>query len=380
MGNRGKRVRVLENVYRDKYGYEIAIKRAGRTYTDRRPLGTSPAKLRRAVADLLDTLTTTGTITQPGTLARDVDRYIALAAHLSDVTAQRAHLAAALPALGHLPRHRITRTHILELRAAWLAAEVAPKTINNRVSALRALWRLLDGDEAPTPLDGLKPMRSHRTPPAPVDPAIIVAVDQQLQQHERRGWLRSPKTRARFRVLATTGARPSEAMRAQPADVNLPMALWRTRDGKGGHRPVGIPLSQAAVEAWRLFIAANAWGPFNVGSFAKRLREAGWPAGVRPYELRHSLGMALSEAGVDLADISLILGHTRVQTTRSHYVGPSFVRMQAAMARIADRVTWVPAVGASAKSAVQSTQSQKKAAGTSRRTAGRVAKVAGKGQ
>jgi integrase len=380
MGKRGKRTRVLEHVYQDKYGYEVSVKRAGRTHSTRLPLGTSLPDLRRAVADLLDSLTTAGTITAAGTFARDVDRYCHLAGHISDMSAQRAHLRSALPYLGHLARHQITRTRALELRAAWLEEGVAPKTINNRFSALRALWHMLDGDEALTPFDGLKPMKSHRTPPAPVSPEIIVAVEQQLALHERRGWIRDQRTRARFRVLATTGARPSELMRAEPADLDLGRALWRVRDGKGGFRPVGVPLTPEAIQAWRLFVQAKAWGVFNVSSFAQRLRKAGWPAGVRPYELRHSLGIALSEAGVDLADISLILGHTRVQTTRSHYVGPSFLRMVAAMGKIAGKVAWVPAAGASAGIALDGIPQQKRGVKGAGSKAGTQAKVARKGQ
>jgi site-specific recombinase XerD len=80
--------------------------------------------------------------------------------------------------------------------------------------------------------------------------------------------------------------------------------------------------------AWQLFVAAKAWGPFNTGSFAKRLRSAGWPEGVRPYQLRHTVGLALSEAGVDLADVSALLGHSRPLTTRSHYVPVLGSRLQ----------------------------------------------------
>jgi site-specific recombinase XerD len=63
---------------------------------------------------------------------------------------------------------------------------------------------------------------------------------------------------------------------------------------------------------------------------ARTLRAAGWKAGVRPYELRHSTGIALSDAGVDLADIGGFLGHTDLRTTRSTYVPIRQGRMQRA--------------------------------------------------
>lgn len=90
--------------------------------------------------------------------------------------------------------------------------------------------------------------------------------------------------------------------------------------------------------------------------------------------------MALSEAGVDLADISLILGHTRVQTTRSHYVGPSFTRMQAAMQRIEGRVAWLATAASNAESPVGAIpqQSKRQTSTASRVPAG--AKIDRKGQ
>ena len=87
--------------------------------------------------------------------------------------------------------------------------------------------------------------------------------------------------------------------------------MWAVRDGKGGWSP-GCYLTDDAVVAWRLFIQADAWGPYETSSLARVLRAAGWPVGVRPYSLRHTLGQTLSEAGVDLADVGTALGHTRV--------------------------------------------------------------------
>ena len=47
--------------------------------------------------------------------------------------------------------------------------------------------------------------------------AVVAA----LELREQRELLRSRDTRARFLVLATTGRRPCEVMRARPEDVNL---------------------------------------------------------------------------------------------------------------------------------------------------------------
>jgi len=92
-------------------------------------------------------------------------------------------------------------------------------------------------------------------------------------------------------------------MCAKPDDVNLKARVWVTRDAKGGFIP-GVYLNDDQLEAWKLFIQANVWGPFNHGNFGRVLRKAGWPTGVRPYNARHSTWIRASERGVDLPDIS----------------------------------------------------------------------------
>jgi hypothetical protein len=50
--------------------------------------------------------------------------------------------------------------------------------------------------------------------------------------------------------------------------------------------------------------------------------------------------MAMSEGGIDLADISASMGHSRVQTTRSHYVSVLGSRVQTAFESIDARIDW----------------------------------------
>jgi integrase/recombinase XerD len=142
-------------------------------------------------------------------------------------------------------------------------------------------------------------------------------------------------------VLASSGVRASELMRAKPSDVDLERRVWLTRDGKGGFRAGGgVYLTSDLLAAWKVFLEADAWGEFNTGSMAKALRTAGWPRGVKPYQLRATVGLAMSEGGVDLADISASLGHSRPATTRSHYVSVLGSRVQSAFESIDSRIDW----------------------------------------
>jgi hypothetical protein len=92
--------------------------------------------------------------------------------------------------------------------------------------------------------------------------------------------------------------------------------------------------------AWELFIAANAWGPFNTHSFARRLRNAGWPEQVRVYNLRHTTWITASERGADLADIQAGAGHRHIATTRRHYVPVLSSRMQRLSELLDKRFDW----------------------------------------
>ena len=134
------------------------------------------------------------------------------------------------------------------------------------------------------------------------------------------------------------GIRP-EVHSAQPADVDLERRVWNVRDGKGGWGP-GVYLNDDMMTAWRLFVKADAWGVFDINSFSRVLRSAGWPRGVRAYNLRYAVGISLSESGADLSDVQAHRGHRRISTTREHYVPVLGSRMQAISEQIDGRLQW----------------------------------------
>jgi len=84
-------------------------------------------------------------------------------------------------------------------------------------------------------------------------------------------------------------------------------------------------------------------GPVFPAHFPRRLRDAGWPDGVRPYNLRHSTWIEASERGADLADIQAGAGHRSMTTTRRHYVPVLASRMQRLSERLNGRFGWQPA-------------------------------------
>lgn len=277
-----------------------------------------------------------------GTLAKDALRYYGLIRHLADWVSRRAEIRAWLAHLGDRPRHVLTREDVLRVRGVWREAGVAPKSINNRVSALRNLYRVLDGD-GPSPADGIKPLPVVKVPPQVVSPALVNAVLERLLQRASSGAKGRPakhalQDRARLMVLAATGKRPCEVERAIPDDVDLERRVWLTRDAKGGYSP-GLYLNDEMVIAWQAFVAAEAWGPFP-DHFARRLQDAGWPKHIRPYNNRHTTWIVASERGIDLGDIQAGAGHRKIETTRRHYVPVLASRMQRMSERIDGRFGW----------------------------------------
>lgn len=283
-----------------------------------------------------------------GTLTKDAERYYPLTRHMAKWVTRRAEIRAWLKLVGDRPRHTVTKEDVLRIRGEWLSGGVKPKTINNRVTALRQLFRALDGDDFISPCHAVRPLHVSRTPPQVITPDIVNRVLAALQA--RVGT--SPHAAgdyARLMLLATTGKRPCEIERAEPADVDLDRRVWAVRDAKGGWSE-GLYLNDEMLMAWQEFVRVHAWGRIP-DHFPRRLRDAGWPSGVRPYNLRHSTWITASERGADLADIQAGAGHKNISTTRRHYVPVLNSRMQKLSERLEGRFGWQARLADTEKSA-----------------------------
>jgi integrase len=340
MARAGKRRRLATNIYRDGSGIAAVAKANGQRQERRYPPDTPLEIVRDWIRVTVARFNSRHPPGRSGTLAGDAKPYLAQMRHLASFKARRVEVYAWVTRLGpETIRSTVTAAQVMAARVAWLKDGLSPKTINNRVDTLRHWFRTLDGPSAETPCDSITPLPVPKTPAIVIPADLVQRVDAELQRREHVGGIFDAKTRARFRVLATTGKRPSEIMRAKPGDVDLVRRVWIVRDGKGGFSP-GLYLNDDMKAAWELFIAAEAWGPFNTNSMARTLRRAGWPAGVRPYNLRHTTWITASERGVDLADIQQGAGHKNLATTRRHYVPVLNSRMQRLSEVIDRRYEW----------------------------------------
>lgn len=363
---RAARRRLATGIYRDAAGIAVVAFVRGTRLERRVPLDTYTLPELKALRRSLGQQQAETLPAKPsrGTFAADVDAYLAeVRPLLAPATwrSRQSELQAWVSVLGALPRHRLTRAHLETAMRAWQTPDVrpprrsargrryvprpwvapSPKTLRNRVIALRALWHRLDGKRAVTPADELELPKSPKRTPRPVDLRAIRRTLAHLIRQERAGRLRDAKTRARFMVLVTCGQRPVQVQQTTAADVDLAARIWYVPAAKGGD-PVELWLNDDMRAAWQLFIAAEAWGAYDSRSFVRTLRAAGWPAGVRAYDARHTVGITLSRQGVDLGDIQSVLGHRSVETTRRFYVPGQFSRIQAASATIDHRLAVQP--------------------------------------
>jgi integrase len=205
---------------------------------------------------------------------------------------------------------------------ATSGAIVSALTIRHRCRVLGELWTTLDGEGADTPIDAAKIPARTKTPPSTVPPAVMQSVIEKLA-------LIDAKDFARFFVHAVTGQRPCQIGRARPDDVQLEHGIWLVRNAKGEPAHT-IALNAQQVSAWRLFIAADAFGEFDTSKYGKRIHAAGWPKGIRPYAARHSLAADAIRRGISLGDLQGLLGHASPETTRRFYA-PFQIQQQRAV-------------------------------------------------
>lgn len=346
-------------IYADAYSIQAIVNAAAGRKTKRFPHGTRLVEIkhwRNKEKVRLDALARR--TKKPGRGILRVDVRAAAKTHVR----RPSDLAPWVTLYGDEPRHVLTIDHAKAAVATWRTRgrvvgqnadgeEVwrpyAEWSIRHFVHALRQLYHGLDGDDGATPVDGLRLGKPPQTTPVFVTPRTIVDVAATLKRiaetpdprrtHHHADWM---QTRARHMVLATHGARPCELVRALPDDVNLTEQIWPIRTAKGGIGRVLRVNTPEMRAAWKAFIAANAWGTYDRSRHAKRVRRAGWPAGVRPYALRGTWGMELSRRGADLADVQPLMGHVDLKTTRVYYVPAEDSRLAAATKATAGRLRW----------------------------------------
>lgn len=334
MARRGGRVRLARGIYRDASGYSVIWRSGGRPIEKRYPLDTPIATLRKERVREVGQATP---IVGAGGFVRDAVRFLRARRALASFKSDRAHLRVWIHRFATRSRFAIVREDVRAALADWRLAGYSPRELRHRWRILSQFFESFD-DDSPNPCRKVKLPAIPKRRPRSVSSELVreVAVNLRIQENKGIGRLRSAKTRARFLVLATTGQRPAQLRRARPDDVDLARRIWFVEPAKGGESPA-LPLNDDMLAAWHLFIAAGAWGRFDGRSFVRTLQRNGWPKGIRPYNLRHTVGLTLSELGVDLGDIQEHMGHASPTTTRIYVPGVP-ARLRAASGKLDGRL------------------------------------------
>ena len=220
--------------------------------------------------------------------------------------------------------------------AALGRAEMSPRTLARRLSALRQFYRCLvvDGVRRDNPTAGLDAPRRGRPLPktlAREDVAALIAAAEQDKTAE------GARLRCLLELLYATGLRITELVRLPLAAAKQDARVLLVR-GKGSKErlvPLGAP-ARAALAAYRAkrtaFLAEGQTSPWlfpsrskpghltreRVGQLLKALAvEAGLdPARLSPHVLRHAFASHLVDGGADLRSVQEMLGHADIATTQ----------------------------------------------------------------
>lgn len=240
--------------------------------------------------------------------------------------------------LGLRRRYKIEHPELLRV---WARLDTDnPYTRNLYRTALMHLWTVLDGRNAANPVKDVPADQEPDPLPRGLDYDVIrVILDHAPGARGRNG----ARTLARLHVFAYAPVTPAQMKLIQPRDLDLdsptPSLLVRGRRKGRGVAPSRKPLFPQAVDAFRMFLAANAFGPFATTAlrkvFIRARNRAAITLGVdlsdvRMYDLRHSFGSLVFEVTGSEAVTGLMLDQTQARTTRRYTLRAVPAHLQAA--------------------------------------------------
>jgi integrase/recombinase XerD len=243
----------------------------------------------------------------------------------------------------------------------------APATVNTRLAAITGLYgfRSMRDPDAKNPIPRGKGAQrlvrgerngllAHTNRRPRYRSALRLREPQRLPKgldsHELTSLMESLRTwrdRSIAGLMVFCGLRSGEVLSLEVKDVDIG-GRWLRICGKGAkERRVPLDVDVAGViqtyvlaerpdtESSKLFVVAkgpNRGQPLSAAGLRTIFRYhrsiAGVP-GAHPHALRHTFGTALAEAGVDLAVMQALLGHSHVDTTARYiHLAPVHVKAQ----------------------------------------------------
>jgi site-specific recombinase XerD len=153
---------------------------------------------------------------------------------------------------------------------------------------------------------------------------VIEGSDKITRQKPRKN---SPPRVLILRTLYESMVRVSELVSLEVQDINFEKAAVLVRFGKGGKQRV-VPISHTLAKDLKEYVQDRAQGPLFLSSWGreyttryiqkicKEVSEyCGFIPPITPHIFRHSHATYLLNAGVDIAHLQMLLGHSDISTT-----------------------------------------------------------------
>lgn len=221
------------------------------------------------------------------------------------------------------------------------AGPLSPATVEKNVKAVKAFFNFLSrrGHLEASPAADLR-VRHFRRPPGAskaITPEELAALLEACHS--------SPRDVALVLFLADTGCRARGA--ASLTLEGLHLAEGRALlEEKGGvcHNAFFGPRTAAALESWLAYrpLVAHRYvwtsrrdgAPLTSEAISEVIRrrghQAGIPRPIGPHAIRHRVGQAWADAGLNPELVRLKLGHSDVAITLAHYFNQDLSRVEAA--------------------------------------------------
>jgi len=247
-----------------------------------------------------------------------------------------------------VPVEMATQLHVKMYIDMLLKEHLGPKTINERLVAIRSFYRYLNSEENRGILN-------------PVCQGMALRMPKPLPRHLKEvevgaflSVIRKKRDRALFMLMLRCGLRVAEVAGLELSDIDYQRNQIIIRNGKGAKGRVTY-ISNDAAEALAAYLQVrqetvqdsvflvekgiHKGKPLSVRGIQKRMeyysRKTGFS--ISCHQLRHTMATQLLNAGSDLVTIQELLGHTRIETTM-RYSRVSNMKVQKDYYKAMDRV------------------------------------------
>lgn len=244
---------------------------------------------------------------------------------LSDGVRRKAILDEAAATLGDPKAIAVEGATVANLRATWLTAGVSPKTTNNRLGYLKAVYNNLHSlgvIDYPCPFARLKPIKLQERP---LSYLSIEQIGEVLDALDDRADT-SPHPPVIARLCLATGARWGEAEQLGPDRLRGNLVVFANTKSK---RVRSVPISDALAKRLRAHWKKH--GPFThcMLTFSRVLETTSirLPAGQATHVLRHTFASHFVMRGGNILVLQKILGHSSLtMTMRYAHLAPDHLQ------------------------------------------------------